>query len=190
MFQLQWFNVKHHITETCVISYCSGIPLYRILETLKKLKKNSDEMYGRLQKYTGLQTNSKKKKNVILILCVLVKATRIHLDNKSPEWMPVIFFLLPAVYREGGFVLCFTDGKRKRTEGSARHFTETCLTGDQIIEHFSLKNNVQMQSKHTPCDSRNILSSVLTFILIIENASRISSNDNNNRKIYASCLRC
>lgn len=54
------------------------------------------------------------------------------------------FFYASIAYREGGFVLCFTDVKRKKTEGSARHFTETCLTGDQIIEHFSLKNNVQM----------------------------------------------
>lgn len=102
-------------------------------------------MYGRLQKYTGLQTNGKKKKIVILILCVLVEATRILPGQQKPQKDAYDFFsTVSIVYREGGFVLCFTDGKRKRTEGSARHFTETHLTGDQIIEHFSLKNNVQM----------------------------------------------
>lgn len=40
------------------------------------------------------------------------------------------------------FVLCFPDGKE--TEGFARSFSETHLTSDQIIEHFFLKNNVQM----------------------------------------------
>lgn len=72
------------------------------------------------------------------------KKQEFHLDNKSPKWMLVILFSASTAYRKRGFVLCYTDGKRKRTEGSARHFTETCLTGDQIIEHFSLKNNVQM----------------------------------------------
>ena len=42
------------------------------------------------------------------------------------------------------FVLCFPDGKEKKTEVFARSFSETLLTSDQIIEQFFLKNNVQM----------------------------------------------
>lgn len=65
-------------------------------------------------------------------------------QQKSQMDVSGIFFYASIVYRERGFVLFLTDGNRKRNESSARHFTETRLTGDQIIEHFSLKNNVQM----------------------------------------------
>lgn len=46
--------------------------------------------------------------------------------------------------KNGVFVLCFPDGKEKKTESFARSFSELLLTSDQIIEHFFLKNNVQM----------------------------------------------
>lgn len=86
------------------------------------------------------------------------------------------------------FVLCFPDGKEKKTEVFARSFSETLLTSDQIIEQFFLKNNVQMQSKHSPGDSVNIIPSVLTFILIIDNVDRISDTLTKPKKTVTSYL--
>lgn len=42
MFQLQWFSIKHYLTETCIICYGSDILVQRILETLKKKTQQRD----------------------------------------------------------------------------------------------------------------------------------------------------
>lgn len=83
--------------------------------------------------------------------------------------------------------IVFQIKTEKTPEGFARYFTEMLLTSDQIIEHFFLKNNVQMQFKYTPGDSTNTLSSVLTFVLIIENVDGISDTATTPETV-TSCL--